>query len=102
MKYVIEILVDVRQWQAKVALGTLPCQSTSLKLVDHSPTSNTSKQRVSSHILMGALTHFRADVYARQLRRMDASGLMQLTRLSRRVLRLYFGWLSSGLHQGCQ
>ena len=61
VKYVIEIHV------AKVALGVLhlnflqiaPGQSTSFKLVDHSPTHNTSTQRVRSYILISLNAHWR-------------------------------------------
>ena len=42
--------------------------------------------------------HFRAHALACQLRRTDASSLTQLTRLSGRILRIYFGSLSFGLH----
>ena len=61
VKYVIEIHV------AKVALDVLhlnflqiaPGQSTSFKLVDHSPTHNTSTQRVRSYILISLNAHWR-------------------------------------------
>ena len=42
--------------------------------------------------------HFRAYALAGQLRCTDASSLTQLTCLSRRILRVYFGSLSSGVH----
>ena len=72
MLYVIEIHV------AKVALGVCHLiffslaagRSTSFKLVDHSPTHNSSKQRVSSYITYKsqcALKHFREDALAHQL-----------------------------------
>ena len=58
-----------------------------LILVDFLPTANiTSKQKDSSYIVMSLnvhciMTHFRADAYVRQLRRMDASGLTRITRI---------------------
>ena len=69
VKYVIEIHV------AKVALGVLhlnflqlaPGRSTSFKLVDHSPTHNTSRQRARSYILISLKAHWRISEHTHRL-----------------------------------
>ena len=74
LKYVIEIHVDVwmciRYLKIWVSMGRESCtwriaflyhvphRSTSLKLIDHSPTHNTSKKRVSSYILTSLNVHW--------------------------------------------
>ena len=78
------------------------CRSISLILIgflmtEHITPLLTKRWLIHTNESWCALTHFREDVYARQLRRMGTSSLMQLTHISRCILCVYFGLLSSGL-----